>query len=318
MKIAGCADVVTIEWLHGIFFPGRAPEFSDIFPIASRVSERPAGCQKKWLHGVGPTGRAPCLPATISFLFPLSSEHSSLHVRIGIILSSSMGKLIQCRPLTGCIRRKAKNVTSSYGRVMHLSHAEVGIRDKLHKSIIMTLTAAHLTRRILPYLLLLIQILRNTGLNAQATVLLNFVRLKVLRYLMYSREFRRLFQLDAQWFDIPLDEEANHVSHRLGRQNVGIDSWSAQEAYNNTGFRPDQLRKVYGLFGLEEVANQEPHVGSILVPKGDRNYHFYPEELFMFLLVKCRTGHSNKHLCEHYFGGHASLDLWISLDCAVC
>ena len=189
---------------------------------------------------------------------------------------------------------------------MHLSHAEVGIRDKLHKCIVVTLSVAHLSKRILPSVIVLIRILLNAGRNAQAAVLANFVRIKFLQYMAFSEMFQRLFRLDAEWFDIPLHEEQGHLSHRLGRQYIGIDAWSDQETYENTGFRKNQLRKVYELFGLEDVANQEPYVGSILVSKGNRNYHFYPEELFMFLMVKCRTGHNNKHLCAYYFGGHAS------------
>jgi hypothetical protein len=190
---------------------------------------------------------------------------------------------------------------------MHLSHAEVGIRDKLHKCIVVTLSVAHLSKRVIPSLLVLVRILQNTGRNAQVALLANFVRIKFLQYVAYSGQFQRLFRLDAEWFDIPLEEEQSHLSHRLARQYIGIDAWPAQETYDNTGFRPDQLRKVYGLFGLEDMANQEPHVGSILVPTGHgRHYHFYPEELFMFLFVKCRTGHNNKHLCAYYFGGHAA------------
>lgn len=124
--------------------------------------------------------------------------------------------------------------------------------------------------------------------------------------ILRSAQFRQLFRLDSEWFDIPLEEEQGHVSHRMGRQYIGIDVWPEQETYDNTGFRPEQLRKIYELFGLEEVANQEPHIGYILVSTGHRYYHFYPEEFFMFLMVKCRTGYDNKHLCAHYFGGHAS------------
>jgi hypothetical protein len=188
---------------------------------------------------------------------------------------------------------------------MHLSHAEVGIRDKLYKCIVVTLSVAHLSKRILPSVIVLIRILLNAGRNAQAAVLANFVGIKFLQDVAYSEMFQRLFRLNAKWFDIPLHKEQGHLSHCLGRQYIGIDAWSDQETYENTRFRKNQLWKVYELFGLEDVANQEPHVGSILVSKGNRNYHFYPKELFMFLMVKCRTGHNNKHLCAYYFGGHA-------------
>ncbi len=47
----------------------------------------------------------------------------SLHVCIIIILWSSMGNLIWCRPLPGCVSQKAKNGMSSY-RDITILHAE--------------------------------------------------------------------------------------------------------------------------------------------------------------------------------------------------
>jgi hypothetical protein len=57
------------------------------------------------------------------------------------------------RELKRRVRRTAKNVTSSYGRVMPLSPAEVGIRDKLQRAIIATLTSSHLAKRMIPAVL---------------------------------------------------------------------------------------------------------------------------------------------------------------------
>ena len=103
------------------FFSHRSLEFSDILSIASRISDRPVESQKKWLHALGPTGRKDLREFWRGSSFSTASEPSSLHVRIGIIHSSGMGNLVRRRPLTGCVRRKAKNVTSSYGHVMHLN-----------------------------------------------------------------------------------------------------------------------------------------------------------------------------------------------------
>jgi hypothetical protein len=229
--------------------------------------------------------------------------HPSLDVRMASFdcPSDAMGRELKRRLLTNRVRRTAKNVTSSYGRVMHLSHAEVGVRDKLQKAIIAALTTSYLAKQIIPALIILIRIFRNTGRDAQATALAGIIHIQLARCVAYSTLFQRLFRLDAEWFDIPLEEEQNHQPHRLLRQDIGIDSWSDQDVYENTGFRRDQLQKIYQLFGLEGVANQEPHVGHILVPTGFRFYHFYPEELFMFMMTRIRTGHDNKHLCRMFF-----------------
>ena len=92
------------------FPPGWPLEFSNILPIASRVSEWLAGVRKGGCTALGQPPAHPASPATKSFLFPSSSEHFSLHVCIGIILLSGMGKELQRCLLTGCVCRKVKNV----------------------------------------------------------------------------------------------------------------------------------------------------------------------------------------------------------------
>ncbi len=155
-----------------------------------------------------------------------------------------MGRELKRRLLTNRVRRTAKNVTSSYGRVMPLSPAEVGIRDKLQRAIIATLTSSHLAKRMIPALVILIRLFRNIGRDAQATALTNIVHIQLARCVAYSTLFQQLFRLDAEWFDIPIEEAENHQPHRLGRQNIGIDIWSDQDVYENTGFRRDQLQKI--------------------------------------------------------------------------
>ncbi len=55
-----------IERFYGTFFPDRPLEFSDIWSIASQISERSVWSQRKWFYGVRgwPAGRflSPCLP----------------------------------------------------------------------------------------------------------------------------------------------------------------------------------------------------------------------------------------------------------------
>ena len=37
-----------------------------------------------------------------------------------------------------------------------------------------------------------------------------------------------------------------------------------------------------------------------------RYYHFDPEELFLFMMAKCKLGYTNIALCKLIFGGNAS------------
>jgi hypothetical protein len=90
-------------------------------------------------------------------------------------------------------------------------------------------------------------------------------------------------------------------------QNLRLDSWTEQEAYGFTSFTKDQLNNIYHHFCLAARAAQND--GAISVPTGadhGRNYHFHPEELFCFMMTKCKMGFSNKALCNLIFGGHSS------------
>ena len=203
------------------------------------------------------------------------------------------------------VQRVAKKIGGAYRSELHLSHLGVGFRHKLHKSIFASRATAHLSKRRIPYLLVLSWILRLTGRVAQATAVGVIIWVLFARCQAYTSLFRRLFLLDCDMHDIPEEELTNHQMHRLGKQGVGLHSWSDQEIYDNTGFRREQLEEIYGLFGLEQLANTLPNTGKICISTGFRYCHFDPEELFLFMMVKCRTGHDNKHLGRYYFGGHA-------------
>ncbi len=94
---------------HFFFLAGRLSLATFcLSPVAfptGRWRARKSGCT-----ALGRPAAHPASPATKSFLFPSSSELSSLHVRIGIIHSSGMGNLVRRRPLTGCVRWRMKNV----------------------------------------------------------------------------------------------------------------------------------------------------------------------------------------------------------------
>ena len=120
----------------------------------------------------------------------------------------------------------------------------------------------------------------------------------------------RVFYLDYLYRDIPLVEENSHHLHNFPQQNIRFDSWMSKECFFYLSFRKDQLLWIYPQFGLAQLAAQNHE--SICVSTGFRYYHFDPEELFLFMMAKCKLGYANMALCKLVFGGNASLDPEVS------
>jgi hypothetical protein len=139
---------------------------------------------------------------------------------------------------------------------------------------------------------------------ATAAITLSLLRILFVRYANASLRLARLFRMDYRCHDIPIDEEERCRGSRMPRQNIRIDSWTEQECYDFTSFTGDQLRRIFGLFGLAQLAAQTD--GYIRVFTGHGYYRFDPEEIFLFMLTKCRTGKSNRELCDLVFGGSSS------------
>ena len=140
--------------------------------------------------------------------------------------------------------------------------------------------------------------------DATAMMAAALLRLLLLRYAAASIRIARLFLLDFYLHDIPPDEEEQSHGTRLLRQHIRIDSWTEQECYDFTSFTRDQLRRVYDLFGLAQLAAQTD--GYIRVFTGHRHYLFHPEEIYLFFMTKCRTGYGNREMCNLLFGGDPS------------
>ena len=214
------------------------------------------------------------------------------------------------RQLTGCIRRGPKRQHSSYRRAMHLSHSNVGFRHYLQSSMAIHGSAARSALHMLPHLILLSFIIRNsvlnpTTLNTAATATSFLLRIRYTQYVANQNRFWRLFRQDTLYHDIPIEEEENAPSTRIPRQDIRFNSWTDQECYENTSFNKNQLQRIYHKFGLQQLAAQNN--GFVRVPTGHNAvYKFHPEEMFLFLMTKCKTGLSNKRLCDQIFGGHAS------------
>ena len=222
-----------------------------------------------------------------------------------------MPRIARRRALTGALRRDAKRRKSSDTRWMHLSCAEVKNRSTLQR-----ITGVHLLGLLsssvhVRKLLLLLHLLRHqwNGTEHQIDVVITALRLSHINMLLYLRYVKSWFYLDAFLHDIT-PFEIERARALTVRRNIRLASWDDAQCYHYTGFRAQQLQKIYACFGLNNIliATQLPY---IQVPSRHTNqrgvacfYNFDPEELFLFTLTKCRSGRSNLDMCVDVFGGH--------------
>ena len=216
-----------------------------------------------------------------------------------------MPKVAKRRQATGCIRRDAKHKKSSYSRAMHLSHAEVRFRNFLQTCMALHCKTALSALRTLPALIVIYALIRNDVIdsvpNAEVAIQ-SLIHIQGVRYILNHNRMARCLRLDYIYHDIPPEEEAQQRI-RMPRQNIRFSSWTDQECYDFTSFRKDQLIQIYDQFELEDLANETN--GRIRVFNGHEHYCFHPEEIFLFLMTKCKTGLSNKIMCDLLFGGNA-------------
>ena len=196
---------------------------------------------------------------------------------------------------------------------MQLSHAEVGFRELLQGFIAVSARIARSAMlAISPVAVTYMLVTGGNGVannqiapaTATAAITVSLLRILFARYANASLRLAQLFRMDYCCHDIPIDEEERCRGSRMPRQNIRIDSWTEQECYDFTSFTGDQLRRIFGLFGLAQLAAQTD--GYIRVFTGHEYYRCDPEEIFLLMLTKCRTGKSNRELCDLVFGGNSS------------
>lgn len=190
---------------------------------------------------------------------------------------------------------------------MHLSHDKVGFKHRLHESMLQSGTSAYSALQMLPWLVTLTILIHHELLHPNAAaVVAALLKLYQIQYTGNRDFFLKCMLLDHAYHDISPEDEASWRASvpRMQRQNIRFDSWSEQECYDFTGFRKHQLIRIYMNFGIEQEAGID---GYIRVSNRNGQFHrFHPEEIFLFMMTKHRTGFSNKHLCDLIFGGWPS------------
>jgi hypothetical protein len=163
---------------------------------------------------------------------------------------------------------------------------------------------------LVPHLIFVYNYLQDENDNALGLLAMAMVHLNLAGYLHSADQFIICEQCDFILHDIPPQEEG---SLRLPPpQHIRFSSWSDQECYDKTNFTKDQLVRIYRCFVLAEIARISG--GSIRVPTGHTNqrgvqccYLFHPEELFLYTMMRMKTGDDHTQMC-YVFGG--SIKKW--------
>ena len=121
---------------------------------------------------------------------------------------------------------------------------------------------------------------------------------------MVSRMWR-VFYLDYLYHDIPLVEENSNHLHDFPRQKFGLTVGRLK----SVSITPRTGRiSSFGSTINSVSRSWQPRTTDlfICVFTGFRYYHFDTEELFLFMMAKCKLGYAYMALCKLIFGGHAS------------
>mmetsp|Transcript_10388 Transcript_10388/g.24224 ORF Transcript_10388/g.24224 Transcript_10388/m.24224 type:complete len:509 (-) Transcript_10388:17-1543(-) len=219
-----------------------------------------------------------------------------------------MPKVRRRRERTGAMRSGPINENSVYSRPMHLDANQVGFRWRLQREMIRAGEAARDYLAMLPFIASFTILVQNDVISLGAAMAAtSLARLCQLKFHENYNLFLNLTRLDQQYHDIPFDEEAENRSTtpRMPRQHIRLNTWSEYECRRFTGFKRHELIRLYTCFDL---VGQTSANGRIRVPNGGGQFHnFHPEELFLFVMAKCRLGFTNLDLCDLIFGGQASV-----------
>lgn len=212
------------------------------------------------------------------------------------------------RERTGNRRRGPKRNHTRLHRHMHLSQQQVGFMDELQRQALYEGGIAFVSILTVPQLLFLYAHVRDTiGDDYSCGLVVSLLELMLIRFMVAVNNFQVCQRFDYFLHDIPPEEEAEVALPP--RQNIRFDSWSDQDCYDKTSFTKVHLQRIYDCFALEAIANQPGNNGFIKVPTGFLNnngvpccYNFHPEELFLYFMMRMRSGNDHTQMC-HVFGG---------------
>jgi len=210
------------------------------------------------------------------------------------------------RARTGNRHRGRKRYQSRNHRHMHLSHAQVCFMSILQRQALYEGMTAFASILAMPQLIFLYAYVRDTiGDDLSNGLVMALLGVNLGTFVRAVNNFNLCQRFDYILHDIPPEEEG--ALFVPPRRNIRFETWSDQECYDKTNFGKEQLRRIYNCFGLHTIAHQGD--GFIKVPTGyvnqyglPCNYNFEPEELFLYFMMRMKTGNDHTQMC-YTFGG---------------
>ena len=215
------------------------------------------------------------------------------------------------RCLNGARRRRPMREVGSLSRWMHLYHTEVSKRHKLQTSWLRSVLQTQSSLLFLSQLLMINALLSNNllhqaGATAAKTIIECLIQLANLQCSSHRYSARSAFILDHLFYDITPEEESRPLLFKP-HQGITFASWDDQKCLNYTSFYSRDLRRIYNLFGLQNLADDD---GKIRIHNGHYNQDGHPcnyaidsEELFLFFMTRFKKGSSILDLVNDIFGG---------------
>ena len=210
------------------------------------------------------------------------------------------------RRLNGARRRKAMRKVAANERWMHLPAANVSVRATLQTCWRWSQIACAYST-MMTVLSLVAQGQANMNANMDADAINALVANAALVTASFASFMHMWMQMDHILHDITPEEEAQPMSYTAAK-HPRIDDLSDPQGKKMTGFCHSQLKRLYRLFDLEGYLTSigETHVPIYTNFVNQRGlplrYMIHPEEMFLFLLCKIRTGRTNQSLVDQYFG----------------
>ena len=103
---------------------------------------------------------------------------------------------------------------SVFRRYMGLSHLAVGFRHYLQRGIALVGSASHSTAQTISQMVVIHAAFHGAGQVVPAATMLTLICIQLARCVQSCSTFTRLFHLDHELHDVPLDEENDHPSIR--------------------------------------------------------------------------------------------------------
>ena len=209
---------------------------------------------------------------------------------------------------TGHLRCGAKRNHNRDRRIMHLSHAQVGFMSALQHRCYLEGSNALIHVFIITQLLLAyVYTMEDDGDNMNEPLIMALLHTSIAKLRRFVSNFNLCQNLDYVLHDIPPEEEEATIIYKP-RQNVVFESWSDWDCYHYTNFHKEQLARIFSCFGLLTMV--DPLTGKVKVPTGFYNqhgvaccYNFNPEELFLYVMTRMKTGNDHTQMCGDIFGG---------------